>query len=117
MRAHGSGHPAGHWLQLVEPTVRLRQGSAEHGGIAEIELDHTLVGDRAGGGNDLLAGNDSISAEDLIDDIVDGGAGPERARIDVRLDRVQRVGDTRSRPARGGHATRGLTRTRRLMRA
>jgi hypothetical protein len=60
--------------------------------------DDTLVGGRAGGGNDLLAGsagNDSISAEDLIEDIVDGGAGSELARIDVRLDRVQRVEDTR----------------------
>jgi hypothetical protein len=66
--------------------------------------DDTLVGGRAGGGNDLLAGNDSISAEDLIEDIVDGGAGSELARIDVGLDRVQRVEDTRrwvSR-ARGG---------------
>jgi hypothetical protein len=53
---------------------------------------------QAGGGSDLLsggAGDDSIAAEDLIRDTVDGGAGFDRARIDVGLDRVQRVEDTR----------------------
>jgi RTX calcium-binding nonapeptide repeat (4 copies) len=53
---------------------------------------------QAGGGSDLLAGgagNDTISAEDLISDVIDGGAGFDRARIDVGLDRIERVEDTR----------------------
>jgi hypothetical protein len=52
----------------------------------------------AGGGSDLLAGcagNDTVSADDLISDVVDGGAGFDRARIDVGLDRIERVEDTR----------------------
>jgi hypothetical protein len=43
----------------------------------------------------MLGGNDSIAAEDLTRDTVDGGAGFDHARIDVGLDRVQRVEDTR----------------------
>jgi hypothetical protein len=45
-----------------------------------------------------------IEPQDLIEDIVDGGAGSERARIDVSLDRVERVEGTRRgvRRARAG---------------
>jgi hypothetical protein len=53
---------------------------------------------QAGGGGDMLSGgvgNDSIAAEDFTRDDVDGGAGCDYARIDVGLDRGQRVEDKR----------------------
>jgi hypothetical protein len=61
-----------------------------------IDTTTSCCGD-SGGGSDVLAGgagDDAISAEDFISDLVDGGPGFDRARIDRGLDRVQRVEDT-----------------------